>query len=80
MAVRLLRSILMLAAMILLGCGAAAITEFPDALTAPDGQPILLDDVDAILDDDNLSDAEKREQLRELGIEDEKLIDALLMG
>ncbi len=80
MAIRLLRSILVLAAIILAGCGAPATTEYPDALIGPDGQPILLDDVDAIVDDDDLSDVEKREQLRELGIEDEKLIDALLLG
>lgn len=60
------------------GCGVTAKTEFPNALTGPDGQPILFDDVSDILTDTELSDDEKREALRELGIEDENLIDALI--
>ena len=60
------------------GCGSGAPTTFPNQLVGADGQPIVLDDVETIVNDTDLSDAEKREQLRELGIEDEELIDSLL--
>lgn len=53
-------------------------TEFQDALVDADGQTILLDDVAAIVNDPDLDDTEKRGALRELGIEDEDLIDVLL--
>ena len=62
----------------LAGCESGATTTFPNQLVAADGPPIVLDDVEAIVNDTDLSDDEKREQLRELGIEDEELIDALL--
>jgi len=42
------------------------------------GETIVAEDVNAIVADPNLSDDEKRAALRDLGIEDEKLIDALL--
>ncbi len=61
----------------LAGCGSVA-TRFPQQLVNSDGQPILLDDVRDIVEDDGLSDDEKRGQIRDLGIEDEELIDALL--
>jgi len=59
------------------GCGLPP-SSYPHALTNEQGQPILLDDVTDVLDDDSLSDGEKRDALRDLGIEDEKLIDALV--
>lgn len=65
-----------LLAVFLAACGSTA-TTFPNQLRDADGRPILLDDVQAIVDDD-LADDEKREQLHDLGIEDEELIDALL--
>jgi hypothetical protein len=61
------------------GCGIPTPTSFPHALTNEAGEPIFLEDVEDVVTDDELSDAEKRDALRELGIEDEKLIDALLM-
>lgn len=61
------------------GCGVPTPTSFPHALTNEAGEPILLEEVEEIVTDSQLSDAEKRSALRELGIEDEKLIDALLM-
>lgn len=39
---------------------------------------VLFDDVSKVLSDSTLSDDEKRNQLRQIGIQDEKLIDALL--
>ena len=62
----------------LAGCGSGAPTTFPNQLVGADGQPIVLDDVEAIVNDTDLTDDEKRNQLRELGIEDEELIDLLL--
>ncbi len=53
-------------------------TEFPDALTNSNGEVISLDDVSNITSDPSLSDDEKRDALRALGIEDERLIDALI--
>jgi hypothetical protein len=60
------------------GCGIPAQTDFPNALTGPDGEAILFDDVSEILSDPDLTDDEKRDALRLLGLEDEKLIDALI--
>jgi len=60
------------------GCGSAPQTDFPAALRGPDGEVILFDDVSAILGNDDLTEDEKRNALRELGLEDERLIDALL--
>ena len=68
----------LLAAALAGGCGWPQRTDFPNALTGPDGQPIVFDDVRDVLTNDDLSDEEKREALRELGIEDERLIDALI--
>ena len=60
------------------GCGSGAPTTFPNQLVDAEGVPILLDDIEATVNDSNLNEDEKRAQLRELGIEDEELIDALL--
>jgi hypothetical protein len=60
----------------LAGCR-ATVTTFPHQLRDSAGNPILLDDVEAVVASD-ATDDEKRQQLRDLGIEDEELIDALL--
>ncbi len=60
------------------GCGSGVPTTFPHQLLAADGHAILLDDVKAIVNDNNLTDDDKRAQLRDLGLDDEELIDALL--
>ena len=72
------RSILLAGSLLLAGCGAAPRTDFPNALTNQDGQVILFDDVGEILSNPELSDDQKRQALRDLGLEDERLIDALL--
>lgn len=59
-------------------CGTVVTTGYPDRLLGADGQIIVLEDVGEIVDNANLDDDEKREELRDLGIEDEKLIEALL--
>ena len=56
----------------------STVTTFPNQLRDADGNTILLDDVEAIVGDDDLTESEKREELRGLGIEDEELIDVLL--
>ena len=55
-------------------------TDFPDAFVGADGEEVLLDDVAAIVNDTTLDADQKREALRDLGIEDEDVIDAVLAG
>jgi len=43
-----------------------------------DGQQIRLATIDQIVSDQSLTEDRKREELRELGIEDEELIDLLI--
>jgi hypothetical protein len=59
------------------GCRSGFI-DFPNRLIGSDGQLFTLEDLEAIADDPNLSTQEKRQAFRDLGIEDETLIDALL--
>jgi len=59
------------------GCTSGFI-DYPNRLVGADGQSFTLDDLEAIAADTELSEAEKREAFRALGIEDEMLIDALL--
>ncbi len=67
-----------LAALFACGCGTAVTTEFPSRLVGAEGQEIILEDVTAIINEPDLTDDQRRSQLRELGIEDEALIEALL--
>ena len=65
-------------AIALAGCGNTVTTDFPNRLAGADGQRFVLDDLRRIANDDFLSEEEKIDALRELGVEDEKLIGALL--
>jgi hypothetical protein len=60
------------------GCGAVAAPEYPNRLIGADGQTFVLEDIEDIVRDPDLSEDQKRDEIRALGIEDEKLIDALL--
>ncbi len=60
------------------GCGTTITTDLPNRLYGADGQPIVLEEIEAIVRDPDLGDDEKRAQLRALGLEDEELITALL--
>jgi hypothetical protein len=60
------------------GCGASVSADFANRLVGAGGELVVSEDVDLIVDDPNLSAEEKRTALRDLGIEDEELIDALL--
>ena len=62
----------------LLGCGVNPAVEFPNALLGADGEPLMLEELEDVANDPDLTAEEKRETFRDLGIEDEKLIDALL--
>ncbi len=69
----------MLCAIGLSSCGGLS----PDPLEAHrevgvDGQHFTLDELQAIADDDELTDDEKRQRFAEMGIEDADLQDALL--
>lgn len=60
------------------GCGGIMATDYPERLIGAEGQEFFLEELAGIADNENLTDDEKREQFRELGIRDEELIDALL--
>ena len=59
------------------GCGSGGV-EYANRLIGADGQLFSVEDLEAIANDADLTDDEKRQAFRDLGIEDEKLIDALL--
>ncbi len=52
--------------------------DFPNAETGEDGQIYVLDDLRDIANDPDLTLEEKQEAFRELGIEDQDMINALL--
>ena len=60
------------------GCGTSLSSSYPHRLMDQQGRTIHLEDILAVVDDDARTEAEKREALRDLGVGDEKLIDALL--
>jgi hypothetical protein len=64
----------------LLGCGSSIMNPLtvPNRLYGKDGQVLYLDDLEDIANDAGLSDEEKKQAFRELGIEDERLVEALL--
>lgn len=62
------------------GCGVFVTRpqNFPDAIVGADGRVIVLEEIQAIVDDEELNSDEKRQQIEDLGIEDPALIDVLL--
>lgn len=62
------------------GCGvlSTARTLFPEHVTDAAGSPLYLEDLRAIIDDADLLDDEKADALRELGLENEEIIDAII--
>jgi hypothetical protein len=67
-----------LAAALALGGGGCTPPSSEKVLTDSEGNPIRLDQVFEIINDDELSEAEKRSQLQELGITDTALVDFFL--
>lgn len=59
-------------------CGFTVPTTYPNSVIGADGQLIVFDDISKIVNDLDLSDDQKRQALRDLGLQDEKLITALL--
>jgi len=62
---------------LLTGCRSGAV-EYANRLIGADGQLFSVEDLEAIANDSHLTVDEKRQAFRDLGIEDEELIDALL--
>ena len=64
----------------LAGCGVLATepSSFPNQVETSQGRQIFVEDIEKIVDDTQLTADEQREALRELGIEDEDLIESLL--
>ena len=62
------------------GCGMVVTTDYPNRLMGGEGQVFVLEDLEEIADipEIDLGEDGKRALLRDLGIEDEELIDALL--
>lgn len=60
------------------GCGTAIMRNYSNRIIGADGQVITLSQIQRIVDDPNLDDDGRRRQMRDLGIEDEELIEALL--
>jgi hypothetical protein len=61
------------------GCGfSLSETVYPNRLIGAEGQLFTVEELEDIATDDDLTDDEKRQAFRDLGIEDEELIDALL--
>ncbi len=65
---------------ILCGCGALAVqrTTFPNAVTNDQDVGFFVEDIEAIVDDLTLTEADRRQALQDLGIQDDDLITALL--
>ena len=60
------------------GCGTALPGDFSNRLIGADGQLFVVEDLETIARDPDLDNEERRELFRDLGIQDEELIDALL--
>ncbi len=75
---RNLEVLIPLIAVVSLCLGGLCQPPYPYLLKGADGQPIEMTQVTDITTNTELSDDEKREALRELGIEDELLIDLLI--
>lgn len=59
-------------------CVSTTQDDFPNRLVGANGQLFTVEDLEMIANDAQLTEEEKRAQFRALGIEDEKLIEALL--
>lgn len=71
---------LLAALLVAAGCGvlAAERTRYPTAVRSADGGLYFVEDVDAILNEATMTPDDRAQALRDLGIEDEDLIEALL--
>ena len=62
------------------GCGVLSQerTVFPNEVSGSEGQRITVGEIEAILEDEDLTSDEKETALRELGLADERIIGILL--
>jgi len=62
------------------GCGLLtnARTLFPQHVADAQGDPVYVQDLRAIIDDSDLSNEEKADALRDLGLENEEIIETLI--
>ena len=69
-----------LACALIAGCGVSVGASIPSEHreSGQEGQLLVLDDLEAIANDSGLTDDQKRARLRDLGLRDEDVIDALL--
>jgi hypothetical protein len=76
----LARVIIAVALVVVSGCGvlAASKSDFANQAETGEGRKLFVEDIEAIVLDDLLDQDQQRQALRDLGIEDEDLIDALL--
>jgi hypothetical protein len=74
------RMIVAVALVVVSGCGvlAASKSQFANQAETGDGRKLFVEDIEEIVFDDLLDLDQQRQALRNLGIEDEDLIDALL--
>jgi len=77
---RLIPTVLLTSVVSLGGCGILTARQdtFPNAETGDDGQSFTLDDLRELVNDPDLTDMERRDAFRDMGIEDADLIQALL--
>lgn len=68
----------LLVAATLSGCGTSVSSIAANRLVGATGQEFTLDELEAIAANPDLDDDGKRSAFRDLGLEDERLIDALL--
>lgn len=75
---KLLASVVLLLGFMIGACGTSITPDFPNRILDAQGNALVLEDLQAIVDDPGLSEDAKRQAFRDLGILDEHLIDALL--
>ena len=69
---------IILSSALLGACGTIPTNDFPNRLIGADGQEFFLEDLEDIANNSSMTEAQRRDAFRDLGIEDEELIDALL--
>lgn len=69
---------IILSSALLGACGTIPTNDFENRLLGADGQQFFLEDLEDIANNPGMTEEQRREAFRDLGIEDEELIDALL--
>ncbi len=69
---------IILSSTLLGACGTIPTNDFANRLIGADGQEFFLEDLEDIANNPSMTEEQRRDAFRNLGIEDEELIDALL--